>query len=85
VNLTFTDPRQHKIIVITCHEGTNTLIGSSVSLNGGTAKTSIATAPSGVTQAQLCNLGGASFGGLGHGGGKTLDVTIPSSGTGSGH
>jgi uncharacterized surface anchored protein len=85
VNLTFTDPRQHKIIVITCHEGTNTLVGSSVSLNGGTAKTSITTAPSGVTQAQLCNLGGASFGGLGHGGGKRLDVTIPSSGAGSGH
>jgi hypothetical protein len=85
VNLTFTDPRQHKIIVITCHEGTNTLVGSSVSLNGGTAKTSIATVPSGVTEAQLCNLGGASFGGLDHGGGKTLDVTIPSSGAGSGH
>jgi hypothetical protein len=85
VNLTFTDPRQHKIIVITCHEGTNTLVGSSVSLNGGTAKTSITTVPSGVTEAQLCNLGGASFGGLDHGGGKTLDVTIPSSGTGSGH
>jgi len=85
VNLTFTDPRQHKVIVITCHQGTNTLVGSSVSLNGGTAKTSISSAPSGLTQAQLCNLGGASFGNLGHGGGKTLEVTIPSSGTGSGH
>jgi hypothetical protein len=85
INLTFVDPRQHKVIVITCHEGTDTLIGSSVSLNGGTAKTSIATPPAGITQAQLCNLGGASFGGLGHGGGKTLSVTIPSSGTGSGH
>jgi hypothetical protein len=85
VNLTFTDPRQHKIIVITCHEGTNTLVGSSVSLNGDAAKTSITAAPSGVTEAQLCNLGGASFGGLGHGGGKTLEVDIPSTGGGSGH
>jgi hypothetical protein len=85
VNLTFTDPRQHRIIVITCHEGTDTLVGSSVSLNGGTAKTSITTPPAGITQAQLCNLGGASFGGLSHGGGKSLSVTIPDSGTGSGH
>jgi hypothetical protein len=85
VNLTFTDPRRHKIIVITCHQGTNTLVGSSVSLNGGTAKTSITTPPAGITAAQLCALGGAAFVGLGHGGGKTLDVTIPSSGTGSGH
>jgi uncharacterized surface anchored protein len=85
VSLTFTDPRQHKIIVITCHEGTDTLIGSSVSLNGGTAKTTITTPPAGITQAQLCNLGGASFGGQSHGGGKTLDVTIPSTGTGSDH
>jgi hypothetical protein len=77
ISLTFVDPRQHKVIVITCHEGTDTLIGSSVSLNGGTAKTSIPTPPTGITQAQLCNLGGASFGGLGHGGGKTLEVTIP--------
>jgi hypothetical protein len=85
VNLTFTDPRQHKIIVITCHEGTNTLVGSSVSLNAGTPKTTIVTPPSGITEQQLCNLGGASFGGLGHGGGKSLAVTIPSSGEGSGH
>jgi hypothetical protein len=83
--ITFTDPRRHKIIVITCHQGTNTLVGSSVSLNGGTAKTSITTPPGGITAAQLCALGGAAFVGLDHGGGKTLGVTIPSSGTGSGH
>jgi hypothetical protein len=85
VSLTFTDPRQHKVIVITCHQGTDTLIGSSVSLNGGAAKTTITAPPAGITQAQLCNLGGASFDGLSHGGGKSLSVTIPSSGTGSGH
>jgi uncharacterized surface anchored protein len=85
ITLTFVDPRQHKIIVLTCHEGTNTLVGSSVALNAGTPKTTITTPPAGITQAQLCALGGASFGGQSHGGGKTLSVTIPSTGSGSGH
>jgi hypothetical protein len=83
INLTFIDPRQHKIIVITCHEGTNTLVGSSVTFNGST-KTSITTPPAGITQAQLCALGGASYGGLSHGT-YPGSVTIPSSGAGSGH
>jgi hypothetical protein len=85
ISLTFTNPRLHKIIVIVCHQGTNTLVGSSVDLNGGTPLTSLSSAPTGLTQAQLCGLDGARFGGLGHGGGKTLNVTIPGSGTGSGH
>jgi hypothetical protein len=83
INLTFIDPRQHKVIVITCHEGTNTLVGSSVTINSNT-KTTITTLPSGITQAQLCALGGASFGGLGHGS-VSASVNIPSTGTGSGH
>ena len=71
VSLTFRDPRLHRLIVVTCHEGTNTLVGSSVTLNG-TTKSSISAVPSGlvakgVTQADLCGLGGAQFGGLGHG------------------
>ena len=85
ITLTFVNPRLHKIIVLTCHEGTNTLVGSSVALNAGTPKTTITTPPAGITQAQLCALGGASFGGQSHGGGKTLSVTIPNTGSGSGH
>jgi uncharacterized surface anchored protein len=65
LNLTFVDPRQHKVIVIVCHEGTNTLDSSPVTL--GTTKSSLASPPLGITEAQLCALGGASFGGLSHG------------------
>jgi hypothetical protein len=66
VEVTFTDPRLHKVIVLTCHEGTDTLISSEVTLDGKT-KSTLAAAPAGLTEAQLCNLGGAAFGGLGHG------------------
>jgi len=72
--LTFTDNRQHKIIVIVCHEGTNTLDSSSVTMDGST-KSSIGTAPSGITQAQLCGLGGASYGGISGHPTKSLSVT----------
>lgn len=71
VSLTFVDPRLHRVIVLTCHDGTNTLLGSSVTL-GGATRSSISAVPSslaakGVTEADLCGLGGAQFGGLGHG------------------
>jgi hypothetical protein len=66
INLTFTDPRLHKIIVLTCHEGTNTLVSSNVTI-GSETKASLGSAPAGLTAAQLCGLGGASFGGLDHG------------------
>ncbi len=65
INLTFSDPRQHKVIVIVCHEGTNTLDSSPVTI-GGTTKSSLSSAGS-FTEAQLCGLGGATFGGRGHG------------------
>ena len=75
ITVTFVNPRLHKVIVLVCHEGTNTLHPSSVTLNGET-KTSMASPPAGFTQQQLCALNGASFGGKGHG---TLSgsVTIP--------
>jgi hypothetical protein len=66
VELTFTDPRSHKVIVITCHEGTDTLAASDVTVDGVT-KSSLTAAPAGVTEAELCNLGGAAFGGKDHG------------------
>jgi hypothetical protein len=65
VTVNATNPRLHKVIVIVCHQGTNTLLATDV-VNGSSTKTSIGTAPAGITQAQLCALGGASFGNLGH-------------------
>jgi hypothetical protein len=71
-----TNPRTHRIIVIVCHEGTNTLYSSNVDL-GTTTKPSIGSPPSGITEAQLCGLGGATFGGLPHGD-QSLTVDIAS-------
>jgi Prealbumin-like fold domain len=77
VTVTFENPRQHKVIVLVCHEGTNTLAASDV-INGTSTGTSLAqgaTLPEGVSEAELCGLGGASFGGLPHGNkGLTVDV-----------
>jgi hypothetical protein len=90
INLTFTDPRLHKVIVLVCHEGTNTLTAGSVALTGDGSGTSITTPPSGVTEAQLCGIGGAAFGGLKHtaaspnnGTPYRLDVTIGGLASGS--
>ena len=78
VSLTFVDPQTHRAIVLVCHEGTNKLY--SVQVNGGTDKASIGSVPTalankGVTEADLCGIGGASFGGLPHGD-KTLTAKI---------
>src|SRR6266536_294518 len=79
VPLTFTDPRKHRVIVIVCHEGTNDLYSSNVTI-GSTTSASIAAVPGGahftnVTEADLCGIGGASFGGLGHGS-QTATVSL---------
>jgi len=52
--------------VLVCHEGTNTLAASQVTL-GATSANSLSSPPAGLTEAQLCALGGARFGGLPHG------------------
>jgi hypothetical protein len=74
--LTFANPRQHVVIVLVCHEGTNTLAPSDV-VNGGDSGTTLATPPAGVTEAQLCALGGARFEHLPHGN-KDLTVNVGS-------
>ncbi len=76
VSLTFEDPRQHVVIVVVCHQGTNTLAASDV-VNGGDSGTTLATPPEGLTEAQLCDLGGARFEGQPHGN-KTLTVDVGS-------
>lgn len=58
------NPRQHRIVVLTCHEGTDTLVSSDVSLEDGTAVASFdGTGLSAAEQKVLCDLA-ASFGGL---------------------
>lgn len=77
LSYTATNPRQHRMIVLVCHEGTNTLYSSTVDLDGnlattGDQKNSLSSVPSGlstknVTQSELCSLGGAQFDALPHG------------------
>jgi hypothetical protein len=76
VSLTFVDPRQHTIIVLVCHAGTDTLAPSQV-VNGDSSASSLASPPEGITEAQLCALGGARFEGKQHGP-KSLSVDVGS-------
>lgn len=79
VNRTFVDNRQHRIVVLVCHEGTDTLLSSSVALTGGSTKTSLAAGSlTAAQQKALCDTGGASFGNLSGHDARTLTVT-PSS------
>jgi len=74
--LTFVDPRQHVVIVLVCHQGTNTLAASEVT-NGASQAVSLSAPPEGITEAQLCGLGGARFENLPHGE-KNLSVNVGS-------
>lgn len=77
VPITMVNPRLHRTIVIVCHQGTNTLRSSAMTLNGSTQNT-LGSVPSvldgkGVTEADLCSTStgqlasaGAVFSGLGH-------------------
>ena len=71
--LSFENPRKHRVIVLVCHQGTDTLDQSGVTVDS-TTKQSLAKGS--LTEAQenaLCNLGGASFDGSEHG-----DTVAPS-------
>jgi hypothetical protein len=87
VTLNFRNPRPHRVIVIVCHEGTNTLAQSNVTRNDADPKTTIGSVPSalddkGVTEADLCGIGGASYGGIsGHPLNDQYDVDIASNDT----
>ena len=65
------NPRSHRVVMIVCHEGNIDLDGTDVTESGGATKGSITAVPAalaakGVTKADLCAIGGATFGGLGH-------------------
>lgn len=85
VTLNFENPRPHRVIVIVCHEGTNTLAPSDVTRNNADPKTTIGSVPAsldGVTEADLCGLGGASYGGIsGHPTSDQYNVHIASDDT----
>jgi len=71
ITCTFTNVSQHVVIVIVCHEGTLTLAASAVTIGSDqtTLTTSLATGvtlPDGVSEAELCGLGGARYAGLSH-------------------
>ena len=100
IRLTMIDPRLHRIIVIACHEGASKrLTSATVALAGvptaSGAPTPVTTlsavtavpsplASAGVTGAQLCELGGASFNGLRHGT-YSPTVVLPTPTSTSGH
>lgn len=70
--LTFRDPRLHKAIVLTCHTGSSTLTPSGVVFGSDASQQSIGSVPAalaakGVTEADLCAIGGATKSGLDHG------------------
>ena len=70
---TFVNEQEHTIIVLVCHDATDTLAPSDVTI-GTDTKTSLAAGIlSEEAQAALCDLGGATFGGLLHG---DTDVTV---------
>jgi hypothetical protein len=75
---TFVNERTHKVIVIVCHEGTDTLAPSDVT-NGDPAvtETTIGTAPAGVDEEALCGIEQGAFGGKAHGE-KQLTVDVGS-------
>lgn len=68
----WTDPRTHRVIVIVCHEGNTPVLDPSTVTLDSTQKSSLTSADAtaaGLTEAQLCGLGGTtdSYRGLGHG------------------
>jgi hypothetical protein len=73
----FVDVQLYKMIVITCDQSTNTLVASQVTLTGfGGVKNTLTSPPAGITAAQLCGLGGASYGDL-NAGTYNPEVIIP--------
>jgi prealbumin domain-containing protein len=76
----FVNERLYKLIVITCNESLNELVDSEVTLNGSTTD-SITSVPGhlafkGVTQADVCDIGGAAYGSL-DAGTYTPSVELP--------
>jgi hypothetical protein len=62
VPVSLVDPRKHRVVVLVCHEGTDTLYSRDVTV-GGVTKQSLGAGPlTAAQQKALCDTGGASFG-----------------------
>jgi len=65
VPVSLVDARRHRVVVLVCHEGTDTLQSRDVTVNGVTKQSLSGGALSATEQKALCDLGGASFGNIG--------------------
>lgn len=65
VPVSFVDARKHRVVVLVCHEGTDSLYSRDVTVNGVTKQSLSGAGLTGTEQKALCDLGGASFGNLG--------------------
>ena len=64
----FVNERKHRVVVVVCHEGTDTLFSRDVTVDGVTKQSLDAGSLTGTQQKALCDTGGASFGRIaGHG------------------
>ena len=79
VEKTIVNDRKHRVVVLVCHEGSDTLYSSDVTIDGGAPEASLATAPGGVNEKELCDLGGASEGDIGGHGHVSADIDLGSS------
>jgi hypothetical protein len=62
VPVSFTDNRRHRVVVLVCHEGTDTLLSRDVTVNGVTKQSLSSVGLTDAQQKTLCDAGGASFG-----------------------
>jgi hypothetical protein len=62
VPVSFVDARKHRVVVLVCHEGTDTLLSRDVTVNGVTKQSRSGTGLTDAQQKALCDTGGASFG-----------------------
>ena len=68
VPVSFVDARKHRVVVLVCHEGTDTLFSRDVTVGSVTKQSLAPGSLSGAQQKALCDAGGASFGDIsGHG------------------
>jgi uncharacterized surface anchored protein len=76
VPVSFVDERQHRVVVLVCHEGTDTLFSRDVTVGTETKQSLAPGALSGAQQKALCDTGGASFGNISGHGSVTAEVDL---------
>jgi hypothetical protein len=76
VPVSFVNVRQHRVVVLVCHEGTDTLFSRDVTINGVPKKSLAAGSLTALQQKALCDTGGASLGDISGHGHVTADVDL---------